>query len=181
MHLWRIAITGGLLAAFAAHAAVVYKWTDADGVVHFSDQPVAGAEKIITASGTAKGISGAPRATSPAAAPAPSPNRAAPSEFAIASPAREQVFFGDEVVPVRLNVSGLQPTQRIVWTLNGAPLTDQGPDASAFVLSGLARGAYEITATVTDGDTGDTKTTDPVTFYVRQPSALAPLDPLRKK
>jgi len=28
----------------AAHALVVYKWTDAQGVVHFSDQPVPGAE-----------------------------------------------------------------------------------------------------------------------------------------
>ena len=43
------------LATFAGQAAVVYKWTDADGVVHYSDQPVPGAEKIYTASSAAVG------------------------------------------------------------------------------------------------------------------------------
>ena len=38
----------------------------------------------------------------------------------------------------------------------------------------LPRGTYAIAATVTDADSGDTKTTDSVTFYVRQPSELAP-------
>ncbi len=50
MHLCRSWIVCGALALaaipFAVHAAIVYKWTDADGVVHFSDQPVPGAEKI---------------------------------------------------------------------------------------------------------------------------------------
>ena len=36
------------LAAFAGQAAVIYKWTDAQGVVHYSDQPVPGAQKIYT-------------------------------------------------------------------------------------------------------------------------------------
>ena len=33
---------------FAAQGRVVYKWIDAEGVVHFSDQPVPGAEKVFT-------------------------------------------------------------------------------------------------------------------------------------
>jgi hypothetical protein len=44
----------------------------------------------------------------------------------------------------------------------------------------LARGTYVIAATVKDTLTGETQTTDSVTFYVRQPSSLAPLNPLRK-
>ena len=35
-----------ILAAFAAQGADIYKWTDADGVVHYSDQPHPGAVKI---------------------------------------------------------------------------------------------------------------------------------------
>ena len=55
------------LAAFAAQAAVIYKWTDADGVVHFSDQPVPGAEKIYTgASNTAESVPTGENAGSPA-------------------------------------------------------------------------------------------------------------------
>ena len=46
MHLARLWIGLGLIAACAAPAAVIYKWTDADGVVHYSDQAVPGAEKI---------------------------------------------------------------------------------------------------------------------------------------
>src|ERR1700733_1931752 len=38
------------LVPFAAQALVVYKWTDAQGVVHLSDQPVPGAEKVFTSS-----------------------------------------------------------------------------------------------------------------------------------
>ena len=47
------------LASFAGQAAVVYKWTDSDGVVHFSDQPVPGAEKITTGA-TNTAVSGSP-------------------------------------------------------------------------------------------------------------------------
>ena len=50
MHLCRYMDRVRLLGArrrarFRGASAVVYKWIDADGVVHFSDQPVPGAEK----------------------------------------------------------------------------------------------------------------------------------------
>ena len=49
MHPRRLWILLGLLTAVTAQTAVIYKWTDANGVVHYSDQPVPGAERIITA------------------------------------------------------------------------------------------------------------------------------------
>ena len=154
---------------------MVYKWTDADGVVHYSDQAVPGAEKIVTSSGTLNSMA-APRASAPSA-----PNKATPSHlrynlFSIESPAKEQVFYGDEVVPVRLGLDpDLKPKQEISWTLNGSPLTEQGPNAVTFALPTLARGTYVITATVTDSITGESQSADSVTFYVRQPSELDPL------
>jgi hypothetical protein len=168
----------GMAAAAAAGAAVVYKWIDADGVVHYSDQQAPGAEKIITSSGSANGIGGAVR--SQGARPAPKPaNHTAFSLFAIQSPAKEQVFFGDEPIAVRLGVEpGLQPNQQLSWKLNGEALADRGPADISFVLPTLARGTYTISATVTDPGTGETRTTDSVTFYVRQPSEL---DTLRRK
>ncbi len=160
---------------FAAGAAVIYKWTDAAGVVHYSDQPVPGAEKIVTSSNSANGI-GAGTAQAQAKN---SPNKAtagpALKAFAIESPAQEQVFFGDEIVPVRLHLEpGLKPQQTIVWHLNGKTLNDQPPDAISFALQALPRGAYAIGATVTDPGTGEVQSTDSVTFYVRQPSELSP-------
>ena len=164
-----------LFASFAAGAAVVYKWTDQDGVVHFSDQPVPGAEMIITAGAAANGISAGASRAAPLPRNAAATAVAAVAALAIESPAREQVFFNDDVVPVRLHVEpALQPTQTIAWNLNGAQLTDQGPQTLSFALQTLPRGTYVIGATVTDTATGSSQTADSVTFYVRQPSALSP-------
>jgi len=172
MHLWRLLIGALFLAAFAAGAAVVYKWVDADGMVHFSDQPVPGAERIVTAGSVTNGISvGASDPGTPSGAQ--SRTSAAPA-FAIESPAKDQVFFGDDVVSVRLHAEpGPQGTQSIVWTLNGTALTDQPPGARSFALPTLPRGTYVLTATMT-GSAGAPQMSDSVTFYVRQPSELSP-------
>jgi membrane carboxypeptidase/penicillin-binding protein PbpC len=174
----------GLFAAFAARAAVVYKWTDANGVVHFSDQPEPGAEKVITSSGDAT----ANAATTPAAAAAaaqaapkpatpkpPKPTVALPyTLIAITSPSAQHTFF-NESIGVHLALEpDLQEGQTITWYLNGAALTNQAPDAEQFVLQDIGRGTYTISATVTDPATGQTMSAAPVTFYVQQPSLLSP-------
>jgi len=112
------------LFAVAAQAAVVYKWTDANGVVHFSDQPEPGAEKIFTSA----------EALNRSAAPAHSgPNAGKPAQkiikpgityptFAVTSPSAEQSFF-DEAVPVSLDLSPtLQTGHSLTWHLNGTAL-----------------------------------------------------------
>lgn len=174
MHPWRLWIALGLFAALAAQAAVIYKWTDADGVVHFSDQAVPGAEKIVTSTGASNGIGGStrsPAGATPVNRPAGGLNYSA---FALESPAAEEVFFNDEIVPIRLHLEpALKPNQSIAWHLNGKQL-DQAPDAVSITLQSLSRGTYAIAATVTDLSTGESQSTDSVTFYVRQPSELSP-------
>ena len=163
-----------LLAAFAVQAAVVYKWVDADGVVHFSDQPSPGAEKIFTSSSSAGTV------TSPSRSPggALQPRNVAASglgysEFSITSPVNDQTFFGDDVIAVHLNLEpSLKPNQSVTWHLNGKQLDTA---ATAFSMPHLDRGAYALAATITDQQTSDSQTSNTVTFYVRQPSALAPL------
>jgi hypothetical protein len=160
------------LAAFGGQAAVVYKWTDADGVVHYSDQSVPGAEKIYTAGGTSAARGSAATDSSPA----PGAKKEAAlgyTEFAIISPTPEQTFFGDEVVAVNLSLEpALKPEQTITWHLNGKDLEDT---SAHFALPHLDRGAYVIAATITDQASGESRTSDSVTFYVRQPSELSPL------
>ncbi|HXC10577.1 MAG TPA: DUF4124 domain-containing protein [Steroidobacteraceae bacterium] len=174
MHPWRPWILLAGLAAFGGQAAVVYKWTDADGVVHYSDQSVPGAEKIYTAGGTSAARGSAPGDSSSAT----DTKKEAPlgyTEFAITSPTPEQTFFGDEVVAVNLTLDpALKPDQTITWHLNGKELSDQGPTAAHFALPRLDRGAYVIAATITDPASGESRTSDSVTFYVRQPSELSP-------
>lgn len=165
----------GALAAFAATAAVIYKWVDADGVVHYSDQAVPGAEKIYTSSSGKSGTVVPPPGAPNQAARKPGGKAGEFTQFAITSPAADQTFFGDEAVGVSLSLApALAPTQIITWHLNGKQLTNQPPDATSFVLPRLDRGAYAIAATVTDQSTGESQSTPSVTFYVRQPSALSP-------
>jgi len=170
----------GLLAAFTVQAAVIYKWVDADGVVHYSDQAQPGAEKIITAGSSSPGVSG--RSTTGPSAPAPQRPEGGLNytEFSITSPAPEQTFFGDDVIPVRLNLApSLRPNQAITWHLNGAQV-DAPSTAIAFTLPRLDRGTYALTATITDQQTSESQTSSSITFFVRQPSALSPQSPLHK-
>jgi len=166
------------LAAFAGQAAVVYKWTDSDGVVHYSDQPVPGAEKIFTVGSPSAG--GSVSSTRQANPGAPSPKKnVAPglnySQFSITSPLPDQTFFGDDVISVHLTLEpSLKPGQTVTWHLNGRQLDDQAPTATQFTLPRLDRGTYAIAATVTDQTTGESLSTDSVNFFVRQPSELSP-------
>jgi Domain of unknown function (DUF4124) len=171
----------GLLAAFTVQAAVIYKWVDADGVVHYSDQASPGAEKIVTATSSASTPSGARNATGPIAQ---APQRPAGglnyTEFSITSPAPDQTFFGDDVVAVHLDLNpSLRPNQAITWHLNGKQL-DSPPTAVSFALPRLDRGTYVLAATITDQQTSESETSNSVTFFVRQPSALSPQSPLHK-
>jgi hypothetical protein len=178
MHPWRPWIVLASLAAFAGQAAVVYKWTDSDGVVHYSDQPVPGAEKIFTASSAGAGAASSARATpdpqSQGAKKVTAPGLSY-SQFAITSPVADQTFFGDELVGVHLALEpSLKTDQTITWHLNGKQLDDQGPTATQFALPHLDRGTYVIAATITDQQTGESISTDSVSFFVRQPSELSP-------
>jgi len=168
-------LTMGLLAAFAVQAAVVYKWVDADGVVHFSDQPSPGAEKIFTSSSSAGTVISAPRSSggSLQASGTSQASGLGYTEFSITSPVSEQTFFGDDVIAVHLSlVPTLKPGQSITWHLNGRQL-DYPPDAVAFSLPHLDRGTYALAATITD-QSGESQSSNGVSFFVRQPSALSP-------
>jgi hypothetical protein len=180
MHPWRLWILLAGLAAFAGQAAVVYKWTAPDGVVHYSDQPVPGAEKIFTSSSPTHGESAPTARTANPVAPGPNKKNVAPgltfSQFSITSPVPDQTFFGDDVISVHLSLEpGLNPEQTITWYLNGQQLQDQPPTTTQLTLPRLDRGTYAIAATIRDQKTGEFLSSDSVNFFVRQPSALSPL------
>jgi hypothetical protein len=167
-----------LSAPLALRAAVVYKWIDTDGVVHFSDQPVEGAERIETSSGSNHGVLSDPAPNNTAQA-APKAATVADIQVSITSPAREQTFSGEDSVTAALSV---EPAPKpghpfsVTWTLNGAPVIE-GADAMFFTLPPAlttARGIYTLGATYTDPESGQTKSADPVTFNVLRPSTLSP-------
>jgi Domain of unknown function (DUF4124) len=166
------------LTALSVQAAVIYRWVDADGVVHYSDQQSPGAERIVTSapntSAAGARVPSTPRSTQPQVS--------APSyaEFTITSPQPDQTFSGDEPVPVHLNLlPGLKAGQSIAWHVNGRQLDDQR-DSQGFSLTRLDRGTYSVMATITDQQTGESQNSNSVTFFVRQTTSLSPQSPLRK-
>jgi hypothetical protein len=175
MHPRRLWIVLGLLTAVAAQAAVIYKWTDANGVVHYSDQPVPGAEKIVTAGRTTLNTYASPVGSTANGQAGKSGNTApgAPT-ITVASPQPEQNYFDDEQIIVSLSMQTLQPEQSVSWHLNGRELTDQTPSTTTFVLPNPGRGTFAIAATVTNQTTGDVQTTPSITFHVHEPSLLSP-------
>jgi hypothetical protein len=158
----------------SATAATIYKWTGADGVVHYSDQPTPGAEKIFTNSAS---MNIAVSSNHTVHVQMPESQKSAGSGYVrslIASPTAEQTFF-EGTVPVRLDLEpDLMPGQTVVWRLNGKILDDQAPTAVQFVLQNIPRGTYALSAAVMIPETQQIVSSPSVTFYVRQPSALSP-------
>jgi hypothetical protein len=174
MHPPRSWIIPGLLVALAAQSAVVYKWTDANGVVHYSDQSVPGAERIVIAGSSINSAASLPPANA-----GPQPPRAAAAAttaaaITISSPHPEQTFSNDEPINVSLSQQLLGPSLLVSWHLNGRELDDQGPGTTAFTLPNPGRGTFAIAATITNQATGEVQTTPSVTFYVHEPSLLSP-------
>jgi hypothetical protein len=171
----RFWIAFGMLAAFAGNAAVIYKWIDADGVVHFSDQPVPGAEKLEVGQAPRVGTFGE-KPPPGLTVEKPTPTKPADyTQFQISAPSAEQVFFGDDPVSAHLNLDpALLPHHTITWYLNGSALSDQSPEAVSIILKQLPRGSYTISASVSDSVSGESRSSDSVNFYVREPSALSP-------
>jgi Domain of unknown function (DUF4124) len=166
-----------LLAAAPLVAADAYRWVDKDGVVHFSDQPVAGAQKV-PLKPAAKPGSVAPTY----APPNSSTEREGPPQgsfryaaCSIASPTQDETFSSTDTIGIGLD---LQPSfragDRIQVALNGERLQQWPESATSFLLSGLPRGSYSISVTVL-GRGGDVMcTAAPIGFYVQQPSLLSP-------
>jgi hypothetical protein len=171
----------GILAAFTVQAGAIYKWTDKDGVVHYSDQESPGAEKISISSINS---SKAPNAPNTPAANFNKPIALGPlkqkagalnyEQFSITAPSGDQTFFADDVVAVHLDLApALKPNQAITWHLNGKQL-DNPPDTTSFALPQLERGTYALAATITDQLTGESQTSNSVNFFVRQPTVQGP-------
>jgi len=177
MHPWRTIIALILLAPCVVAAGTVYKWVDADGVVHYSDQPQDGAEKVQL--GTVQSLAmpvarGAAAQPKPREEPKKAPLGLGYTAMKITSPTAGRTFV-NEPVPVSLDLTPqLQPGHTVTWYLNEAPL---GETETSFTLDRLDRGTYTLYASITDATGAETVNSPVVTFNVHQPSMLAPQNP----
>lgn len=167
-----------LLAAPTFAAQTVWKWVDAKGVVHYSDRPVPGAEKIelsVSSAGTTTSDAPPPPASRPSS---PQRDDTAPAyrTFEIWKPANDEAVInsgGRVEVNVRLEPE-LQSGHTLSLYLNGALVEGQPPNAQQFQLNDVPRGMHQVVATITDQLGREVIRTAPVTFHVRQHSILNP-------
>ncbi|MFH0344845.1 MAG: DUF4124 domain-containing protein [Chromatiales bacterium] len=157
-----------LVLTSVAHAAV-YRWTDADGNVQFSDKPHPGAEEV-------KGLK-LQTYEAPPVKESESPKEA---EFAgykkveILAPANDETIW-DNIGTISVKV-GLVPDlqvalgHKVVLSVDGSP--SEGAAATDFTIPNMDRGTHSIQATVVDMSGAKLSASPTVTFHLRKHSVL---------
>ncbi len=164
-----LADTGG-----SGDSTTLYRWVDAQGVIHFSDTPQPGAQKIEVA----------PAQTFPAT-PVPGSElagSAAPAAIyqscEIAQQTAEQSIYAPDTVDVSVRlVPELRDGDQLTVTADGLGLPSAEGSALDFQLASPDRGAHTLQAVVRDAEGHTLCSSMSVTFYVRRPSVYSPQSP----
>ncbi len=166
------------IAAATAPAAEVYRWVDDQGVVHYSDRPSEGADRLTI---------DAPQ-TIRAPVPQRRPNRSSQDENAgetaeiyetleIVSPGQEEILWnigGQLSVAIQLQPR-LQRGHRLDLYLDGEQVAS--PRTTRAILSDVFRGTHTLTAEVKDASDQVLIKSRPRTFSVQQTSIQNPNNP----
>jgi hypothetical protein len=173
------AIAVGLLfAGVVSAAADVYRWVVDEGVVHYSDQPFPGAEKVTLRSAPAPGTRLPANATPRSQRPADeSPNAQATADaagyesLAISSPAAEETVWNiGSVLNVTLSLQpALQPGHRVRVYFDGERRDVSG---TQFQIEEVFRGVHNIQAEIVDASGQLKIRSEPNRFYVQQTSVI---------
>jgi len=170
-------ILGALVLAPALAATTVYRWVDEQGVVHFSDQPHPGAEKMRVQDAPTFPAPRIPQTPSAASAP----EQAAPTgSCSIESPGDQQNLMNTYSVSGSIHLPGqLDPGDRVLLMLDGKVLTGAADLSGAFQIPEIDRGAHTLAAQVLTPDGQVICQTPQITFFVHQPSIQNPQSPVR--
>lgn len=176
-----IALTAGV-----ANAATVWKWVDADGVTHYSDRPVEGAEVIELSAAQSVALPTPQPATRPAVgttrdrAPA-SRTQGATQAYArldLASPAPQETLWNIEgtlAVSVAIEPE-LQPGHQFDVYLDGQR-QNLAATSPRFTVPEVWRGVHTLQAVIVDEAGNEILRSRSVTFTVQQTSLLNPNNP----
>lgn len=168
--------------ALTAGAAEIWRWTDANGVVHYSDHPVPGATRMsVDPAPKPSGSGPLPAAPAPAPARDPAPATAPAALYMscnITSPGGDETFHSVQPVSVQVNVQpALRAGHRIQVFMNGTPRTDWPANSPLYTLPEVTRGSHTLQARVVDESGNVVCSAPPVTFHLRQQSVLPPANP----
>ena len=162
--------------ALTAGAAEIWRWTDANGVVHYSDNPAPGAERISISAAPKPSGSGPPPEAPPQVAQREPQSRAfSYTSCAVSSPASDETFQGVQAIPVQLEVQpGMQAGHRVHVYVDGVRSTDWPEEALSHTFPEVFRGSHTLQARIVDAAGTVLCTTPPLTFHLRQPGLLSP-------
>ena len=169
-----------LLAILALGGAAVYRWTDADGVVHYSDRPHPGAEKNNIEAAPAAGAARTPPGGVLAGSEAAEVTSARYEELSIQSPAQDEVLWnieGQLDVTARVEPS-LRPGHQLQVLLDGRSVAILPPGSSQTRLSEVFRGTHTLAVEILDEAGKPLMRSVPVKFAVRQTSIANPVNPV---
>jgi hypothetical protein len=184
----RLALLAGLLglagiavaadpgsASSSGGATTTYRWVDAQGVVHYSDTPQPGAQKLEIAPAQTFQFTANPGASSAAA------NDTSPGQYTaclITQPQPQQSFYAPESVPVTVQLApGRRSGDLVQVTYDGTPVSATDDSGTNFQIDMPDRGQHTVTATVMDSTGRTVCTSEPVIFYVQRPSLDSPHSP----
>jgi len=165
-----------------ALAATIYKWVDENGVVHYSDQPHANAQKIqLQEAQTYKAVPAESPSTTAGAPPTPSPTASNGYRgCAVVQPQDDEAFANVDMIAVVVQTDPpLHSGDQIFVTYDGQALNGRSATGGRFTISPLDRGDHTLQAVVRDSEGTIVCQTPGVTFHVHQPSILNPANPLR--
>jgi len=168
------------LIAFASQAqqtkVQMWKWTDANGVVHYSDVPGPGAVQMdIHVSGARSSGVPPPDGGTAASTYEPTAQTTGYNSLAIVQPANETSYFdANPIIDVHLRSDpALLSGDSIYLLLDGKRVGNSG-DALDYSLSSVPRGQHTLTAKIVDGNGEEKIQSQPVVFYMKQITVNAP-------
>jgi len=176
-----------LLVPVFTGAVEVYRWVEADGVIHYSDRPQEGAELVIIQEAQTFSAP-APQATRSAAtatggkpADGSDGNEASQSysTFEIVSPKQEEVLWntGGELSVALRTRPRLRSGDTIVLFMDGQEVKQLARGRMQTQLSDVFRGTHSMYAEVRDSGGNAVTKSSPVQFTVQQTSIRNPNNP----
>jgi len=175
-----------VLLPFLFHAlaveAAVYKWIDDEGVTHFGDLPPGEVSadpvqlpQLQTYSAPAQPPAVEEAGRSEGQIDGAGLPAAGYKQVSVVAPLPDAtVRSNTQQVMVQVAVEpGLRPGHMLAVILDGKPVGEPTP-ATQIELQGVVRGQHSIRVEIVDASGEILKTSEPVSFYLRQASVLAP-------
>lgn len=162
-----------LLVLAAPATAEIYKWTDANGTVHYSDSPSQNAKPA-----NLPKLQGLDKSRLPTTQPANNTQAQTSSaaSIAIVRPLpQETLRDGRGLVPVQAAISpALKNGQQLVYYLDGQPTASSPTAATSLQLEGVPRGQHQVSVALVVGEK-EISRSPAVVFHMKPPTALTPL------